>query len=140
MADETQTFCSEQACAKLMMKFYYAFDRSRYDEMEQMFTRDGVWHRAGKTLSRRSMLDELVKRSPQEVVHHVVTNVAVDLIDADSASIVCYVKAYRGQMPESPSTVVSGRPFLLVMVQASLVKEELGWKFSEKKTTRLMEF
>ena len=74
----------------LLLRFYDCFDRFDYEGMAALFTDDGVWHRAGKTLSARGgMVRELSTRSTTQTIRHAVHNLIVRAQDAGRAEGGC---------------------------------------------------
>ena len=132
----------EWDCTQLLYRFYYWFDEFRYEDMAALFVPDGVWHRAGKALrGREQILAALHERSTTQRVRHVITNVLVDAIDSVTAKVVLYLTAYQhdtGARIEMPPKIPS--PSLLLVVTATLVRTDAGWRIAEQTMKREFEF
>ena len=86
----------EWDCAQILIRFFNEFDGWRYREMVALFAPDGVWHRQGRALrGAEAILAVLAQRSTTQTVRHVVTNVQVTALDADTAKSLLYVTAYQ---------------------------------------------
>jgi hypothetical protein len=132
----------EWDCAQVLTRFFNYFDLWRYDDMVDLFTHDGVWHRQGRALAGRvQILAALGARSTTQRVRHVVSNVQVDVVDADTAASLLYVTAYMhdsGEKPTNPPKIRS--PYLVLVVSARLVRTEAGWKIARMDMSREFEF
>ena len=124
----------EWDCAQVLLRFYDAFDNWNYEAMAELFTEDGVWHRAGKALKgREAIVTELRSRSSTQVIRHVVTNLLVDVVDDDHAEARLYLTAYRHDSG-APRTVPApiGLPAMLLVVSARLLRCPDDWRITEQ--------
>jgi hypothetical protein len=132
----------EWDCAQVLTRFFNYFDAWRYDDMADLFAPDGVWHRQGKALAGRAqILAALAERSKTQRVRHVVTNLQIDVIDADTAASLLYVTAYRhdsGAKEAQPPRIRA--PYLLLVVPGRLQRTEVGWKIVHMEMNREFEF
>lgn len=127
----------EHDCARLILDFYDAFDRSAYAEMMQMFTPNGVWNRAGKALTGAGIVAELEQRPASQRVRHIVANVRVDAVDDAHANADFCITAYRGEVSTTqPGGGCTGSLYLLVSVQASFERHDERWRFARQSTVR----
>jgi hypothetical protein len=132
----------EWDCAQVLTRFFNYFDQWRYEDMAEMFAPGGVWHRAGKSLSGKDVIiGELNKRSRTQTVRHVITNVQVDVQDANAADFLLYVTAYihdSGVKADKPPKIQM--PSLLLVVPGRLVKQGDNWKIASMSMNREFEF
>lgn len=132
----------EWDCTQLLYRFYYLFDEFRYDAMADLFLPHGVWHRAGKRLEgREAIMAALCERSLTQRVRHVVTNVLVDATDSNEAEAVLYLTAYHhdgGEKLAKPPKIKS--PYLLLVVTATLIRTDGGWRIATQTMKREFEF
>jgi hypothetical protein len=132
----------EWDCAQLLIRFFNEFDAWRYREMVKLFAPDGVWHRQGRALrGADAILAVLEQRSTTQPVRHVVTNIQVTVMDADTARSLLYVTPYQhdtGERAIAPPLIRS--PSLLLEVPGELVRTEDGWRISSLTMTRVFEF
>jgi SnoaL-like protein len=132
----------EWDCAQILIRFFNEFDAWRYRAMVQLFAPDGVWHRQGRALKGAdAILAVLEQRSTTQIVRHVVTNVQVTVLDANTARSLLYVTAYQHDTGEpAPAPPVIRSPSLLLEVPGELVRTEDGWRISSLTMTRVFEF
>ena len=132
----------EWDCAQVLTRFFNAFDQWRYEDMAGMFAPDGVWHRAGKSLSGKDVIvAELNKRSRTQTVRHVITNTQVDVQGAHTADFLLYVTAYihdSGVKADKPPKIQM--PSLLLVVPGKMVKQGDDWKIASMSMNREFEF
>jgi SnoaL-like domain len=132
----------EWDCAQVLTRFFNDFDQWRYADMADLFAPDGVWHRQGQALAgRAAILAALAERSTTQRVRHVVTNLQIDVIDADTAAALLYVTAYRhdsGAKQVDPPRIRT--PYLLLVVPGWLRRTEAGWKIVRMEMNREFEF
>lgn len=131
----------EWDCQRVMLQFYDAFDRGDYPSMVAMFAAGGVWHRAGKALTRDRIAAELELRPARQRVCHVLSNILVDARDADHAGVRCYLTAYRNRDVDRPAHEQRLRaPYLLLRVTAALERQAGRWLLTEQVMRREFEF
>ncbi len=124
----------EWDCGQVLLRFYDAFDAWDYAGMVALCTEDVVWHRAGKELvGRAAILAELEGRSITQTIRHVITNLLVDVRDANHADARLYLMAYRHdgagrRLVPAPMQL----PALLVVVTARLVSTDRGWRIAKQ--------
>lgn len=132
----------EWDCAQALTRFFNAFDQWRYEDMVDMFAPEGVWHRAGKSLSGKDVIvGELNKRSRTQTVRHVITNIQVDVKSETTADTLLYVTAYihdSGVKADKPPKIQM--PSLLLVVPGQMVKHGEAWKIASMSMNREFEF
>lgn len=131
----------ERDCERVLLRFFDAFDRGDYAAMAAMFAADGAWHRAGKVLARDDIVPELLRRPAHQRVRHVLTNILVDVQDADHASLRCYLTAYRNLDVNRPAAQQRLRaPWLFLELTARMRRTDRTWSFVEQVVRREFEF
>jgi hypothetical protein len=132
----------EWDCAQVLTRFFNYFDQWRYQDMADLFAEDGVWHRQGQALrGRAAILAALAERSTTQRVRHVVTNLQIDVLDADTAASLLYVTAYRhdsGAKQTGPPCIHA--PYLLLVVPGRLRRTQAGWRIVHMEMNREFEF
>lgn len=143
MNDRAAARATEWDCARLLIRFFNAFDAFRYDEMAAMFAPDGVWHRQGKALTGRDAIRAALReRSTTQTVRHVVTNIDVTVSGADRAEFLFYLTAYAhdaGAAPDGKPPVIAA-PFLLLTVPGSCVRIGGQWHIADMTMDRTFVF
>jgi hypothetical protein len=120
----------------LLFKFYYCLDTRDYEGAAALFPPDGVWVRQGEHLvGPAPILAAFAVRSATLVIHHVITNLFVESVDADFASVTSYITAYRhesGAPIEGPAPLTG--PALVGFCRAEISREPQGWRISRLAT------
>ena len=140
----------EWECAQNTIRFYNRLDGVRGEEAASLFATDGIWYREGDTsgFTGRDEIAAHVNALPQrgqpdvapedKIVFHLVTNVEVTVIDAQTAEVralTSVVPGKRGTNGAAGSTkgIVAVFPTLEVHK-----KTAEGWKIASKKTTQAL--
>lgn len=88
-------------CEALSIAYARAIDFRDYDAFAELFADDGVLD-VGTPLKGRSAIRAALDNRPDELKsRHVLTNIFVDVVDADSARGISYLTLYRHVGPES---------------------------------------
>lgn len=137
--DATSRIQAIQDCEQALYRTYHALDDGDYPAVAAGFAPDGVWHRQGKPLQGRAAIEaELRQRPAGRVTAHVVTNVAVELVDEDHARLRYLMTAYRHDAAaplEGPAPIGS---LLLVARQEEHMRRTGGrWLIVERTQRRL---
>jgi len=120
------------ACNTLT-RFFRGLDDRDYDMMASLLADDGVWHRQGKDLrGPKMMCDELKKRSPTMVIHHLLTNVVLLSCSQTEAVVSAYMSVVRhdsGKKPTgpAPSTDIEN----IRTLTARLRPTQDGWRITD---------
>lgn len=94
--DETERLIVEQACIALSHRFARYVDERRFADFAGLFAPDGVFDRRGEALAGRAAIVASMAGRPETLlVRHHVTTVTVDVIDAETASGLCYFAFYQ---------------------------------------------
>ncbi len=128
-------------CRQTVLQFFHNYDQWKYAEMLELFTADGVWHRAGKALSgRAAILDEIQKRPTEQKVIHVITNVLVNARSASMADASFYITVYRHGGAGFDGVPVIKGPAMVLSATAELVLDQGVWRFRRQELLRQFEF
>lgn len=94
--DRETARAAEWDCQQTVLRFTAAFDAHNFSEMAEHFAPDGIWMRAEGPCHGHAGLQEFGrKRSAQILVRHVVSNIRVDILDAQHARATSYITVYR---------------------------------------------
>jgi hypothetical protein len=136
----------EWECAQNTVRFYNRLDSIRGDEAAALFAEDGIWYRDGDEsgFTGRAEIAAHVYKLPQRgnpsippedrMVFHLVNNVEVTVIDAETAEVralTCVIPGARGKNGEAGSTRGITAVFPTVEIHK---KTSEGWKIASKKT------
>lgn len=130
--DELQRLLGEHACQRLCVEFHIKIDTCRYQEIEDLFTPDAVWHHLNTTFTGKDEIrGYLSSKSPYPIVRHLLTNNLIELLDETTATGICYVTLFYAL----PSTEVPNleAPVILVTYHDTFRKTKMGWQFSSRR-------
>lgn len=90
-----------EACTELSIAYARAVDFRDYDAFVELFADDGVLD-VGTPLKGKAAIGEAISKRPDELKsRHVLTNIFIDVQDADTARGISYLTLYRHVGPES---------------------------------------
>ena len=127
----------ESELQALVNSFSYFIDHSRYEELSQLFTEDGVFDRIGQQLVGPASVLHAMRKRHAFLTRHCVTNLMFRRIDADEAEATMYVINMVGE-PEA-----QGLPVKHAMQPALLEFDDVyrrtaqGWRIA-RRTARLI--
>jgi hypothetical protein len=139
MMDHTTRREIEWDCNQLVLNFYGFLDEKRYDELAELFAEDGAWVRLNKELKGRQKIRDAMNERSDWLTAHLVSNVRIDIVDADHASSTLYVTLYRHEgwdAAAGPAPVVL--PLAVLRTCDQLVREAGAWKFQRKTSREIM--
>ena len=123
----------EWDCTQLLIRFYNLLDAKRYEDMASLFAADGVWVRLGKELIGPAGIISAMKERDDWLTAHIVSNIQIQIIDANRAETSQYVTLYRRENwnPSAGPPSVSP-PMGILHHRDQLVREDDTWKFKRK--------
>ena len=127
---------------QLTHRFYYDLDESRYPELVAAFREDGVWHRQGKQLKGHAQIMAAMQARPRtQRTRHVISNAFLSESDANSATLIAYMTAYRFDdgSTRNPPYPIEG-PFRFNLVKIRFMLERGAWRMAEQWGTPEFEF
>lgn len=137
--DSAERRAIEWDCAQLLNRFYGLLDEKRYDDLAGLFAADGVWVRLGKELIGPKAIVAAMAEREDWITMHVVTNIRIDIRDADHAETMQYITLYRHEgwdAAKGPAPVVL--PLAILHHRDHLVREGDSWKFQRKSSRAVM--
>ena len=129
----------EWDCAQLINAFYGALDEQRYEDLANLFAPGGIWNRLGKDLVGGTEIVKALQTRANWLTAHLVTNIRIDVIDADHAETIQYITLYRheGWRPEmGPAAVVL--PIGVLKHWDKHVRIGGVWKIAHKRSRAIM--
>lgn len=127
---------------QLTHRFYYDLDEFRYAELVAAFREDGVWHRQGKALKGHAQILAALQERPRTMrTRHVISNAFLSESDADTATLIAYMTAYRFDdgTERKPPYPIRG-PFRFNLVKIRFVRSHGRWRMAEQWGTPEFEF
>lgn len=137
--DRSEERAIEWDCTRLITSFYMLLDEKRYDELAGLFAADGAWVRLGEELVGPDAIVAAMEEREDWLTAHLVSNIRIDIIDADNVETTQYVTLYRqeGQAgADGPAPVVP--PLGVLRHRDTLVRDGAGWKFKRKTSRAIM--
>jgi hypothetical protein len=138
----------EWECAQNTVRFYNRLDGVRGDEAAALFATDGKWYRDGddSAYTGRAEIAEHVNTLPVrgnsqyppelKMVFHLVQNVEVTVLDAETAEVRALTAVVSGGRPAKGETgVTKGISAILSTIEVHKKTGE-GWKIASKRTQR----
>lgn len=128
----------EWDCTHLLTRFYRFLDEKRYGDLADLFVEDGVWNRLGKDLVGPAAIRAAMTEREDWLTAHILTNMSIDIIDADHTQTNQYVTLYRheGWTADVPAPVVL--PLGILRHNDQLVRDGGVWKFKRKMSRAVM--
>jgi hypothetical protein len=119
-----------QDCEWLACAAYSTMDQGRYEETADLFTHDAVWVRGGvPVIGKQAILSALQTRSPTDLTRHIVTNVLVQEVNANTARATALFVPLRGPIREN-GTVAMTVPSSVGDLAFQFRREQQGWLIS----------
>ena len=127
---EIEKMLAEHECSRLCTEFHLNIDAYQHDKVTLLFAPDAKWHHVSglfdSTAKIRAYLDS---KSTSPIVRHLVTNVLIDVVDADFATGTAYVTVFYAE----PGQETLGPPIVLVTYHDEFRRTEAGWRFASRR-------
>ena len=130
----------EWDCTRLVISFYNLLDEKRYAELADLFAPDGAWVRLGRALVGPNAIVEAMRERENWLTAHVVTNIRIEVIDADHAETTQYITLYRHEgwnEKDGPAPMIL--PLAVLRHRDKLVRQGSEWKFQRKTSKAIMQ-
>jgi hypothetical protein len=137
--DSSERRAIEWDCTQLLIRFYSLLDEKRYEELADLFAEDGVWVRLGTELVGGAAILAAMTERDDWVTAHLVSNILIDIIDADTVETTQYVTLYRHEgrgEAEGPAPIEP--PLGILRHRDRLAREAGVWKFKRKTSRAIM--
>lgn len=133
-----ETLLIQRECETLSIAYARHLDYHEYDAFADLFTEDGHLNAGGPIDGREKLRAIMGKRSDRLRSRHVLTNIHIDVIDADSATGIAYLSLYRHTGDESlaPDPVEFDAPAAVGHYTDRFERTPDGWRFA----SRVLEF
>ena len=122
-------------CEALSIAYARAIDFRDYDDFVALFADDGVLDVGRSVQGREAIAKSIAKRPDTLRSRHVITNIFVDVVDADHARGISYLTLYRqvsdpSGAPREP--VPSALPAAVGHYQDQFIRLTNGWRFQSR--------
>ena len=130
--DADQRRAIEHDAERTIVRFFHYLDTRAYEKLAGLMAPEGVWNRQGKALKGRDMVLAAMHARPKGfTTQHLVTNLVVDVVDADHAEANYYLTVFAHQLAEGgqlPAPMEA--PLLAAFYQEKLVRTPQGWRIN----------
>lgn len=124
---------AEHACQRLCIAFHVNVDAYRHDHIVALFVADATWHhKSGLLEGQEAIASYLEGKSTYPLVRHLVTNVLIDVADADNASGVAYVTVFYAE-PAPGLPPLLQVPTVLATYHDTFRRTDEGWRFASRR-------
>lgn len=121
--------------------FFHHLDRREYEEMLDLCGDEMRWLRQGEWLEGKDAMRTALERRPMHTdTRHVMTNMWVTEVTADSALVEAYMTAYRYAASQSAPPHINGA-FRFNQVSTVFKRcSERGWQIVEQRMVPVLSF
>lgn len=129
--DDLHRLLIETACEKLIVGYANTIDLRDWDAFVELFAEDGVWQRPSlEPLVGHADIRQWTREWPIEILmRHIVTNVAIEVVDREHATAFSFCTVYRSTDPSVRPAVLSG-PSSVVEYRDKIRLTPGGWRFA----------
>lgn len=124
-----------RACERLSIAYARAIDFRDYDAFVELFTEDAVLE-AGGLLEGKAAIRESLRKRPDELrSRHVLTNIFIEPLDAETARGITYLTLHRHVGKESleAGPVAFDGPAAVGHYEDRFVLAKEGWRIARRK-------
>src|SRR5882757_7028488 len=124
----------ELACAKLCNAYALRLDAYDYDRFIELWSEDAVLNLFGREFHGVKGIQTFLQgREAEMICRHVVTNIEVDVLDAETAKGICYTMSYRVQngLGNEPGPIAPPT-FLMDYDSSFKLDHKRGWVFTRR--------
>jgi hypothetical protein len=134
---ELEEMLAERACERLVLRFHALVDAGDYPPIVALFAADAWWfHRTGVFEGHGQIRRYVEAKSAWPVIRHVLSNILIEVVDADHAAGTAYVTVYYGEpIDEGPPPLAA--PVLGVQYDDHFVRSADGWRFASRQTRQV---
>lgn len=137
MTPEEQTI-AERDCERLVKQFALFSDLGNMDALADLFAEKGSFARPAdpdNPIVGREKIRAVMKARPPRVSRHLVSNILIDLTDADAATGQSYVTLWTSSDVDGKPPVVADPKFSVGEMRDNFVRTQDGWRFQARRGT-----
>lgn len=125
----------ERECARLSIAYARAIDFRDYDTFVELFAEDAVLDAGGALDGKAAIRASLAKRPDELRSRHVLTNIFIEALDANTARGISYLSLYRHVGVESLAAgpVAFDGPAAVGHYEDRFIRTADGWRFARRK-------
>jgi len=126
----------EYDCQQLSIAYARTADFGDYTAFANLFADDAVLETSLVQVRGKGEIEATMKKRPTELrSRHIITNIFIEMLDAEHARGISYLSLYRHVGPESLQSepVELSGPALIGHYEDWFVKTSIGWRFERRK-------
>jgi ketosteroid isomerase-like protein len=133
--DELQRLLIEAACLRLVTHYCRSIDVHDHEGVLSVFAPDALWNHPEQGVLRghegiRGFLTSPARRNNTALMRHVISNLQVEVIDADRAKGLCYWTAFLALDAGAAGTASARAPFSIGEYQDEFVRNGGEWRIA----------
>ncbi len=130
----------EHACARLPILFHNYVDTFEHDKLLQLFAPDGIWDQVllGMLRGHAEIKRYLDAKITTAITKHVVSNVAIEVVDRNRATGIAYYTYYHAE-PGTPLPAPLPGPMAVGHYIDEYVRTDAGWRFSARRPRNIFQ-
>lgn len=126
----------DRECSRLVVAYSHFIDFGEAARVAELFAADGVWESIENTMRgqeeiRRGFGER--QRNATRASRHVCTNLAVDVIDADTAEGLVYFTLFRHDGDTGGRPAPLNGPLMVGQYRDRFVRTADGWRIAHRK-------
>jgi hypothetical protein len=128
----------EMACTRLVNQFSLFNDARNFEALSQLFAADGAFARPTDpenfVSGRDGILAAFQARPHDRITRHIISNIVIDVVDAEKARGVCYATLFMAPVDAEPAMFgVKANPSQLIgEFYMDFVQTGDGWKIARQ--------
>jgi len=124
----------ERACEQLSIEYARLVDFRDYDNFVELFADDALLDIGRRLEGKAAIRASIMQRAEDVRSRHVITNVFVEVLDANSARGIAYLTLYRHVGPASAryGAIDSTQPTAVGHYEDRYVRTDAGWRFKSR--------
>jgi SnoaL-like domain len=124
----------ERACEQLCIEYARLVDFRDYDNFAELFAADAVLQVGRRLEGKPAIRASMLQRSEDVRSRHVITNIFIEVLDAQSARGIAYLTLYRHVGPSSAryDPIASTQPTAVGHYEDRYIRTDAGWRFKSR--------
>ena len=132
--DPDQVLQIQSACERLSILYARMVDFKQYELVPEVFTEDAFLNAGGPLRGMEKIAKGMSRRPETLRSRHVLTNIFIQVLDADRARGTSYLSLYRhvGEESLSPGAIELSGPAAVGEYEDEFRRTEDGWRISSR--------
>ncbi len=123
----------EHQCTRCAIDYAHKVDFGDFEGFANLFAENGVLSVGPLHLDSRANIREAMSQRPAEMLsRHIITNIAIDVIDDEGAAGLAYFTLYRTTVGDDDNPTAMPPVAVVGHYKDKFAKTVNGWKFAER--------